>query len=44
MQNLTQLHVDMCKHIVRYLQGILGTQITYDGGKNSGLIGYFDAD
>ena len=44
MQNLTQLHVDMCKHIFRYLRGTLDARITYDGGKNSGLIGYSDAD
>ena len=44
MQNPTQLHVDMCKHIFHYLRGTLDAQITYDGGKNSGLIEYSDAD
>ena len=44
MQNPTQLHVNACKHIFRYLQGTLDARITYDGGKNSGLIGYSDAD
>ena len=44
MQNPTQLHVDACKHIFRYLLGTLNARITYDSGKNSGLIGYSDAD
>ena len=44
MQNPTQQHVDTCKHIFRYLRGTLNAWITYDGRKNSGLIGYSDAD
>ena len=44
MQNPTQLHVDVCKHIFHYLRGTLDARITYDGGKNSSLIGYSDAD
>ena len=44
MQNPMQLHVDACKHIFRYLQGTLDAWITYNSGKNSGLIGYSDAD
>ena len=44
MQNLTQLHVDACKHIFHYLRGTLDARITYDGRKNSGLIGYSNAD
>ena len=44
MQNLTQLHIDTCKHIFRYLRGTLDAWITYDGRKNSGLIGYSNTD
>ena len=44
MQNLMQQHVDTCKHIFRYLRGMLNAWITYDGGKSSSLIGYSDAD
>ena len=44
MQNPTQQYVDACKHIFCYLQSMLNAQITYNGGKNSSLIGYFDAD
>ena len=44
MQNPTQQHINICKHIFHYLQGTLDARITYDGRKNSGLIGYSDAD
>ena len=44
MQNPTQQHVDACKHIFHYLWGTLNARIMYNSGKNSGLLGYSDAD
>ena len=44
MQNPTQQHVNACKHIFCYLRGMFNAWITYDGGKNSSLIGYSDTD
>ena len=44
MQNSMQQYVDVCKHIFCYLQGTTNAQITYDSEKNSGLIGYSNAD